>query len=701
MLFFRKSNVFYFLFFFMNPEVLNFGNAANAFMASHSTALPAAAAAATVDEDAQMTTVDPPRPSSKPSDVIVITANSVPPAPVMTSRSTPAMALSAVREMTFEQIRQEQIVRYPEMADRIAACADENALWSVLNSRQTRAFTSEELKEVADRVSAADRNDMRDAILERYKIIDPDTGNEIIGDARNPVHAELLKKKFEASFTETTSSAAKTSMLNDIVRMKIAPGGSEASQLRITAEERSLPADQLQVVTTHKINRQIEIVKGATATLNNIVSAHVDDVHCVRVLASEVEFSARAMKNFPLKRELFIDAQAIYGRDLLSSVTFWNAYPTYVWESTLRLLMSGKKAYRNVSSYDYHQSVHMVFLLLIHTDLCPTHIQLLEREEARCNKMKAEAKAADAAAGVVDERRMEDIQFFETSISKAKAAYANKIILSPFNDYLTRPIELGGPWTELDVDKFWPGEEIVSRRSVEEITNRVKAAQLQANKNFSDLLEGIEAKYRDMSIATADTFVEFMKALWILNHAYTVESIRCYEMGLLLLFSVGIPTEYRRTCVVPVEQVPAGYVFKEVAEKMLGTREFYTTVRKHCVNYARSVMEERGELSKITSNGIRFPDEVLATVNLKDFVDPAHEHTPTYGELYEFYKLVTTDYGDVNNTVLLTDAMERLYDSIYDEEGVLRANFSQIMADIERRNIEVDTMNDAKRRRKQ
>jgi len=388
-------------------------------------------------------------------------------------------------------------------------------------------------------------------------------------------------------------------------------------------------------------------------------------------------------------------AQAEYHKNLMNALIFWNAYPTILFESKLRLLLFGKRTYRTASTYGY-QSMQALYHWALKTNLKMRHEEFLEAEEKVCRDLQAmalserEALASyeDPAEREVRERSvngtMAEVAFMARSIAEARSAYiANGDVVSPFEKYLSRPSELGGPWKR----SHFP------RHSHAEIIKAVDGIRVRVDNGFSVQLDRLESRYR-VEAGTGDVvpngqnFRDFMREFWMLNHTFTVESLQAFDIGITLLYEEAIPPQNRHDMVIKSDVVMKGVAHKEVVQQCLKERVFYTRLRSYCRHYAAQKVEtillNSGHAtadadSLFRSNGLRFHSaEVVQCA--ADEVEPAQAASPTFLELYEFYKHVTTDYTDPQYLEYAIDGMDCVLSHIYDEQtGALKDDYEEII----------------------
>jgi hypothetical protein len=643
------------------------------------------------------------------------------------SVSSPPMLYSQALALPFDAYREELVKRYaskPELSGALAKAETPDQLLSTLNSRETRGLTHEELQMASRlRVDLQDQGRLeriKKTVLDRYTIVDPVSGESVVANMRNETHVELLKQKFAETIETKRYSAQRTAMMNEMAQLNMMGASLGKLQLKLKEEsEQELPtpnerSQRMHAVVEAHIDAQVNSAATAIAELNNVVSLPEDEAHTVQIRANTVDFAEQAVNYFPLQRDVLHAAQAQYMTQLLNSLTFWNAYPTVLFESSLRLIMFGKKTYRTTSSYNYMQFVHCMYLWVSGSEVRPNHAAFLEEETRACHELQAIAikERTELSAGIeasgdtVDQsviaaryesvtRTLEDIAFMARSIGLARAAFSRGEIVSPFNEYLTRPAHMGGPMLQNEIP----------RHSKDEIAKIVATASEKIDETFHFRLEEIENRYRRTltapDLTPADRPVAaFLREVWLLNHTFTVESVRCFDLGLLMLYEKGIPMEYRRNFAAKIDIVPAGthngYTLRAVQEQVQQDRRFFTTVRRHCANYVRELLASRNELHKITAVGLRFPDEDVDAISALE-IEAGQAMSPTFGEFYDFYVLVTTDYADC--LPLVVDEMDRVYKMIYNDDGSLKPEHLTIIASLEFKNNEIKAAE--KRRRKE
>lgn len=605
--------------------------------------------------------------------------------------------LADVKNMSFESIRDEMVARYANSphvnASELATCETRDQLLSVLNRRETRPIPDNDFAAamyLRQRLEAEGKIEkIRSDVTDRYRIVDAETGEEVVADRNNQEHRNRLTEKFLKAVDVKLTTAKQASVLNDLALLNATSIMQVAS---LTPEEKKLPDEEKRALIERKIQTQVAFVSGAQAELNALVTAPASDI-AVALRVESLEFADRARGFFPIDAKQFVFAAVQFSKHVFKAALHWNAYPTLIFESRLRLLMSGEPAHRVATSYGYNRFVHSMFMNLLGTDLCHTdHGDFLDETELLCREKQAEAlkrrseiDGLDISEEKKEEERklvlgkLEDIAFFARSIAVARKDYQEpRAIISPYADYLQRPVNLGGAWNRSQIP----------RHSKPEICGIVEHALERIDRSFSEQLERIETRYRDAAPTDPNVngrkgeFANFIRECWALNHTFSVESSRCYDLGLLLLFEQAIPLEFRYNMSAPMNVVDdSGVAAPEIVAQCAFDREFYGKCRDYCVYYVNQKIGEDEMDCKVGTTGIRFdPAEVNEIAQQP--IEPHQAGAATFGEYYAFYNYVTAEYSQALALSFRADAADYLYGKLYHEDGKLDVNWRKIIEDL-------------------
>lgn len=614
----------------------------------------------------------------------------------------PGVEYNAIKTMPFEAIRDELVARYANSphvnAAELAACETRDQLWSVLNRRETRGASSTEFASAARARYSLEESgqleELRKRIAERYKYVDPKTGEVTVADPGNKKFREGIKGRFKSQDTveATLATAAKTRVLNNIATLNAT---SMMNTVVLTPEEKLLPQEEQQRIFEQKISTQVALVLAAQNELNSIVAAP-DHESGIGLRPESLEFADKAVPFFPVEGQEIMFAAVQYAKFVFKSLVHWNAYPTLMFESRLRLLMHGMEVHRVTTTYNYNAFVHSMYMHLRNTDLVvEEHGVFLDEQELRCRQEQTSAMARRQEIATLDltpeqkevemnkvAEKLKDVAFFAHSIALARNKHREKppVILSPFAEYLNRPEQLGGRWNRSQIPEH----------SGEEIFCITQHASQGIDLSFNAQLRRIEDRYRDPNptnpavTGKAGAYKDFIRECWALNHTFSIESVRCFDLGLLLMYEKAVPIEYRFHMTSQPNIVSnSGLVLPEVIEACRKERLYYTAIRKFCAHYVMERIKEDELDCEVSVDGLVFPEEEVAASDF-ELIEPNQAASPVFGEYYRFYTYIATNYVMRNDPMnraashvmsFRADAADLLFSKLHAADGVRVKNW--------------------------
>lgn len=608
-----------------------------------------------------------------------------------------AVNFPQLREITARN-REDQ---YPEFAARIRAAKTPNQLLAALNTLPVQDYTDYMAKQGDDVTTNTNYDEDNPNVKElaakavaRCTFTDPETGEKVVADLKNPKHREALKaariKEAEEALTKGAESDQALMKRNFARYMKEFEEATSTLLLEQGMGKMQIEGPK----PTH--NEGEDSRPDATAPTQNAVSMQATEKASLGVIYSDPREMAE-FTNHPSKTPFAKQTEGMLPLSLakiseILKANFVNArraqcssyvFPTIGFESYLRALLYGTKMSRTTTTYSYERFMHSLFIHLINTDIRPTHEKLLHAQEegskeaAKYLRIESASVAADDAEGRARvDRMLQDNEFLAKSIQVAKHAYYNEggKIVSPFVEYLTRSAEMGGAWKPYDIPFH----------SVEEIKDVVRTVQRAVVDNFNRGLKLVEEQYRENKIGIRT----FLDTYWTINHAAAVESARYFEIGILMIFECQIPQIYRPSYVMQTNKVPiGGFVDESTAYELCVERSLCMTVRREALNM---ITRGKGE-DAMGYDGVRFSLKEQVSFDMNERVDKKTAMSPTYSELYEFYRMITMKHPNVESMQMYVEAMNILCDRIY-EKGKLRENYGQIIDEISNSFEEYDSL---------
>lgn len=656
--------------------------------------------------------------------------------------------LGEVLEMSFEEKRDELVesyaVSFPELADQLRTATTPNEAWQILNSQETRAVTEEEMEEINNLSLASgdkadvqkEMNRLREEAFEKYSVIDKKTGQVRMADFNDPDHRQQLREKMSLFITKTHTPEQQDRMeAAAAYAMHMAedrePPTLSKDEAELYEKTGKLPVDY-ERRRKARMKRHESMALVSRAEYNRIVALS-DKEGCSSCMPHKMPFARLLQNQLPLSQGFFIEAMQMAATQTRNSLTMSNMYPTYVYESKLRLLMYGSGSPNVTTSFRYHETVHSVFMRLLGTNKKLNHGAFLDKEYEVCQNMQKDMRDRQleyeqaVRSGnygedeLAEELRQikasrDDVAAFAQGIALAKKALTeNGEVVSPFAPFMQRE---KNKWTELDVPRhskeqiiqiveyLHEMERIRQNRAMEELDRSFRESpvdehadewrrlrteqmrfsfcnthtteEMEKHKERTKRLEKLRKMRAKRNIVDTE---EFLIRFWQHNHISSVQTCMCYETGLLLMYEDAIPSAYRADLVLRTDMVkPTAIVFPSVSNDLQRQRDFYATIRRHYTERMRELFEEAGEEHLIKHSGVDLDlRSIEAYANTS--VNSNELGAPTFAQLAEFYYIINKNYGSVEKVAFIPKFVDEAYAAIYNDDGTLVDDFEKTLSE--------------------
>lgn len=614
---------------------------------------------------------------------------------------TPATAgqrMSDVATMDFATYRESLCAAYAErnaeLAERLALTTTPDELVGVLNSDNFVGVGPEHFDKYEEALRKFANEDeleaFRERTLEKYQVTDPESGERVLVDFNNPRHLEQFMENFNVFVKQNrtdgqrkllaAAAAYQMDVTEKTLRRKNVPRvPDEGADLPTTMDIADDETDD------ERRARQLALVTKSLDEYNAIVTADAKDAALVHLPVRNLPFKHLAKRQLPLSADTFKEARRVFSTEARNSLCTSCMYPTVLFQSKLQLVLYGQRMPRVEPSFQLHATMHTTFMWLIQTDLRPKHERFLDEEERVCRELQQKVEEARAALATMTnadaraseeaevKRELEYVAKFARGVALARKAYADeKRIESPYQCF--------AEWRPLDVP----------RHSKDEIVAIVEALKEAERVGYNERLAHAEAQFR------AGTLDEraFLKEFWILNHVNTVNTIKIFEVGILLMYERVIPAAYRADMSLRVDvvrNVPS-LVLPQVVKSLEFDRDLFRKVRDYYTT-ARDADD-----AVITYNGVHLDDAKLAPA--AESVDPDAAFAPSYAALAHHYRFVTREYSSVENVARAIDSLDLVFNRLYDEHtGNQVDDVDNTVADLELAAAADSTQKKAKRRK--
>lgn len=321
------------------------------------------------------------------------------------------------------------------------------------------------------------------------------------------------------------------------------------------------------------------------------------------------------------------------------SLTVHPAYSMCVFPSRLIRLITGYKMPHAVSFYAMYQLYDAIFTHVVQTDVRPNHETFLKQQLQRAYEMQKVARDNN------DQVALGFTAVYAQGIAEAMKAWSEtKTLVSPYQKLLNLPPDstIGARWKH----------HMIMEHSKDEVAHILTVQKYAALKRYEERLLALEATMHEIRTK------KFLEEFYLLQHVLCVDLLKCYELGLMMLYEeVILPARRGDLCTLP-DMVEDKHVDEFVVD----------TVRKERISFAamrefvhRKTVEEHKDTVRFKRTGVKLTISKAPNVPVDERLRAL---SPTYLELAQFYIQSSIEYEDEEQFTIYLQEMENVYRSL-------------------------------------